>query len=278
MPFNDGVSRIRCFSLGDFHEFEVCPFSFFVKHHLEKKYELEKGSEFQALGNILDLSMKIFHKSKAYSQPVEYLPNIVNRAVFEIREKVAKETGKPSFYSASAAYINEDLIKKAGKIFQNYHQALKGKIKQSLGEVGFCEYLIEDGGKWKLWGGPDTYELGEDGIPEVCDYKYKENNNGWDIDLMSKIYILLASKFLLSKGYKKARFVVRLWLDPGNDQYYEEFDLGKVSEMSGFFKNKIQTILAPSEISFCEKKGCVACQSDPRTQFLKELEPLGLVV
>lgn len=279
MPFNDGIPRAQCFSLTDFHEFEYCPFRFFVKHHLEKKYELEKGSEQGALGNILDLSIKIFHNSKAYGQPADYIPYIVKRAVAEIREKVAQNSSKPSFYSASAPFINDQLISRASKIFQDYYQALGGRIKRSLGEVGFCEFIMEDGnGKWKLWGGPDAYEIGDDGVPEVVDYKYKkdiEKGRDLDMDLMPKIYILLASKFLQSKGYNRARFVVRFWMDPKNNDFYEEFSLEDAESMAGFFKQKIQKILSVKEVTFCERTFCTACSSDQRETFWKELTSLG---
>ena len=119
MPWGDGIPKINCFSLTDFHEYQMCPFRFFVKHHLDRKYELEKGSDFQALGNILDLSIKIFHRAKAYGQPAQYLENLVRRAVFEIRDKVSKETAKPSFYSASAPFINEVLIKSIKEQHEN---------------------------------------------------------------------------------------------------------------------------------------------------------------
>lgn len=283
MPFNDGIPRYRSFSLGDFNDFQACPFRFFVKHHLEKKYEIEdETTESAAIGNILDLSIKIFHRSKAYGQGVEYLPNLVKRAVYEMREKVAQNNGKPSFYSASVPLINDSLIEKAIKIFQDYYLVRKGKIRQSLGEVGFCEYLVEDEeGKMKLWGGPDTYELGDDGVPEVCDYKYKEDmekgKNNLDMDLMPKIYVLLASQYLLSKGYTKARFVVRFWTEPLNEDFFEEFDLSGVENMAELFKQKMQRILNTTEVAFCGKDWCKVCSSPKRDDFLKELISKGFV-
>lgn len=282
MPFNDGIPRYKCFSLTDFNEFEFCPFRFFVKHHLEKKYEVEEGNESSALGNILDQSIKIFHKSKAYGQPVEYLPNLVKRAVYEIRERVAQSSGKPSFYSSTAPFITEELIEKACRIFQDYYRVRKGRIRQSLGEVGFCEYVIEgEDGKVKLWGGPDAYELGDDGVPEVCDYKFREDmekgKNNMDMDLMPKIYVLLASKYLLSKGYERARFVVRFWTEALNEDFYEEFDLSTAENMADLFKQKMHRILTTTEVSFCEKDWCKVCSSPKRNDFLRELISQGFI-
>lgn len=279
MPYGDGIPKINCFSLTDFNEYNLCPFRFFVKHHLDKKYELEKGSEITALGNILDLSIKFFHKAGAYGQPKEYLGNIVNRAVFEIRDKVAREPNKKSFYSASVPFINDKLIQKATKIFQDYYQGLGGKIKRSIGEVGFCEYVISDGSdQWKLWGGPDAFEMGEDGIPEICDYKYSDKDKAWDMDLMPKVYTLLSARALIDKGYFRTRFILRLWTDPGNDSFYEEFDLNKISEMAPFFQNKIQTILSTKEVGVCEKSWCSACQIQTRAEFIRQLSEMGYQV
>src|SRR5438067_1421256 len=103
MPYNDGIPTTHSFSLTDFHEFERCSFSFFVKHHLGKKYELAEGSKALALGSLLDGAIKKFHQSKAYGQPPEYISNLVKAACNEILEKVEKQKGS-SFYSSIKDY------------------------------------------------------------------------------------------------------------------------------------------------------------------------------
>ena len=58
----DDIPRINCFSLGDFHNFEKCFFGFLVKHHLQKRYEIEEGNVNQTIGTLLDLVIKIIYK------------------------------------------------------------------------------------------------------------------------------------------------------------------------------------------------------------------------
>src|SRR5258708_38843152 len=97
MAFGD-IARINCFSLSDYRNFEKCYFDFLVKHHLEKRYEIEKGNKNQAIGNLLDLVIKIIHRTKAYNQPLDYiLGPIFKAAENEIRAKVER-AGARSFY------------------------------------------------------------------------------------------------------------------------------------------------------------------------------------
>jgi len=289
MPFNDGIPRTHSFSLTDFHEFDYCPFRFFVFHHLGKKYEMAEGSRNLALGSLLDASIKLFHKTKSYGQPKEYIKNLIQASCNKMMEKVAKQSS-PSFYSAIKDFLNDDLCEEAAAIFINYYKALDLKIKPAIMEVGFCEWVIEtddpstgrSGQVYKLWGGPDTLEMGEDGIPEVVDYKFRENievgKDNMDMDLMPKIYMLLVCNKLLEKGYKKARFVVRFWQDPKDDSFFEEFDLERVRDFEDIFKERIEEIFNTSVFKFCEKGFCKACKSDQRTLFLKELEDKKLIV
>lgn len=283
MPWGDGIPKINSYSLTDFHDFDFCQFKFYVKHHLDKKYEIEEGNQHLALGSLLDQSIKKFHKAKAYGQPVEYLENILRAAANFMREQVAQK-GPKSFFGASVPFLNEELIKKGIDIFKNYYQKKDGRIRKSLGEVGFCEWIIEsdDGIRFKLWGGPDAYEMGDDGVPEVVDYKSRQDiengKNNIDMDLMPKIYILLASKFLTDIGFKKARFVVRIWQKPEDESMYEEFNLKSLDKDELLFRQKIEKILANDEIKFCEREFCRACQSEKRNEFLLELQKMGLKV
>lgn len=283
MPYGDGIPKINCYSLTDFHTFEFCPFKFFVTHHLDKKYELEEGSEQMALGSLLDQSIKLFHESKAYGCEADYLENLVHAASGRMKEKISGQK-TPSFYSSIEQYLTEDLCQKATEIFKNYYYGKDKKIKTSIGNVGFCEWIIstDDGRKFKLWGGPDAYEMGDDGIPEVVDYKSRENiekgKDNMDMELMPKIYTLLASKFLINKGFKKARFVVRFWQDPKEDGFYEEFNLSAINGEEFLFRQKIERILSTTEITFCDKDFCKACKSEKRSEFALELKKHGLVV
>ncbi len=288
MPYGDGIERVNCFSLTDFHDFECCPFRFFVKHHLGKKYEIEESSEAMALGILLDLAIKKFHTSKAYGQPPTYLANLVMAAFNEIGDKVAKNPGA-SFYSGILPFLTDELVAKATEIFQSYYSAFDFKIKQSFGEVGFCEWIIQTedlpagrqgGRQFKLWGGPDCFELGEDGIPEIVDYKSREDvekgKDNMDMDLMPKMYTLLCCKKLLELGYKQARFVVRFWQDPLEDSFYEEFDLADVSSLEQIFRQKIDRIMNTIEIKFCDSSYCRGCKHADREKFLYELEKHGI--
>lgn len=278
MSFGDGIAKINSYSLTDFHDFESCSFRFFVRHHLDKKYEIEEGSKSLALGSLLDQSIKKFHKSKAYGQSLDYLANLVRAAINSMKEDDARKP-KPSFYTNTIPFLTEELFEKAVQIFKNFYSIRQLKINQSIAEVGFCEVLLDINGiKFKLWGGPDTLELGDDGIPEIIDYKSRENleNVQFDMDLMPKIYTLLCSKNLLKRGYKKARFKVRIWQDPLKESFYEEFDLENLSGIEFLFKQKIEKILATKQINFCEGIFCKACKSPKRDEYLGKLKNLGL--
>lgn len=284
MPYGDGIAKINSYSLTDFHDFDFCPFRFFVKHHLDKKYEIEEGNRPMALGSLLDQTIKLFHKSKAYSQPSDYLGYLVQAAAKLIKERVAKQPG-PSFYASIVEFLDDKLIQKATEVFRDFYQKRGRKINQSLGEVGFCEWIIAPvpsgtGQVYKLWGGPDALELGDDGMPEVVDYKSRDDVeagiNGLDMDLMPKVYTLLVTSKLTKLGYDKARFRVRIWQDPLNEDLYEEFDLGMMEETVFLIKQKIDRIVNIQEIKFCEKNFCRACNSDKRQQYLQELAKLGL--
>lgn len=296
MPFNDGIPRTHSFSLTDFHDFDFCPFRFFVFHHLGKKYELAEGSVNLALGSLLDETIKQFHITKSYGQPPLYIKNLVKAARNKMLEKEARQT-PPSFYSAIKPFLNDELCERASEVFINYYLTLDKKIKPSIDEVGFCEWIIKgDGGVFKLWGGPDALEMGDDGIPEIVDYKLREtlsfnseeaqnyklhankNKNSLDMDLMPKIYTLLVVKKLKEMGFNKARFIVRLWLDPKNKDYYEEFDLDSVVNFEEIFKGRINKILTTQELKFCEREFCKACSSDQRMLFLKELKAKKLII
>lgn len=281
MPFNDGIPRTHSFSLTDFHEFDHCPFRFFVFHHLGKKYEMAEGSRNLALGSLLDEAIKLFHKTKSYGQPPGYIKNLIFAARNKMFEKEAKQSS-PSFYSAIKEFLNDELCKEATDIFINYYLALNQKIKPAIDEVGFCEWVIEsEDGSFKLWGGPDTLEMGEDGIPEIVDYKFRENievgKDNMDMDLMPKIYTMLVSKKLLDKGFKKVRFVVRFWQDPLENNFFEEFDLEDVAKYEEIFRQRIEEIFNTTKIKFCEKDFCKACKSDQRILFIKELEQKKLI-
>lgn len=308
MPWNDGIPKINSYSLTDFHDFDFCPFRFFVYHHLGKKYELSESSPSLALGSLLDESIKLFHRAKAYGCEPDYLGNIVEAALNFIKEKVAKG-GEFSFHGKHIPYLNDQAVKGATKIFKDYYLAKDKKINRSLGEVGFCEWIIKgdpstgSGQVYKLWGGPDALEEGDDGIPEVVDYKSREalafnselNDNSTDevqnyksregskkaklnldMDLMPKIYTLLVSRKLVDKGYSKARFKVRIWQDPLNESFFEEFDLETIENAQVLFKQKIDKILSTQDLRFCEKDFCRACKSDKRDEFLIELQKMGL--
>jgi hypothetical protein len=280
----DDIPRKNCFSLTDFNEFESCPFRFFVYHNmgLGKKYELSEGNLNMALGSLLDETIKLFHRVRAYGQPPEYIRNLIKASCNKMKDKIQKQAG-PSFFSLMEPYLNDETCEKAAEIFINYYKALGCKIKPTLGEVDFCEWvLICEGQKCKLWGWPDTYELGDDGIPEVCDYKFREDvekgKANMDMDIMPKAYMLLASKFLLSKGYKKARFIVRFWQDPGNNDFYEEFDLEKVLQFEELFKQKIGKIIKAKEFNFCTRPFCNICKYDKKDDLVFELRKMGILL
>lgn len=275
MAFND-TPRLYCFSLGDFHNCDKCYFDFLVKHHLQKRYELEEGSQNQAIGSLLDLVIKIIHRTKAYGQPLNYILNSIFKAAEnEIRERSGRSVTK-SFYSATVTFLTEENINEAKEIFTKYHQARKGRIGRSVINKEFWECLLEGERVLKLWGGPDALEMGEDGIVEIVDYKYfedpKKGRENLDMDLMPKLYSLLCAPELLKAGFLKVRFRVRSWNDPLDESLYEEFDLQTAANLKEFFKHKIERILSMVEITFCEKPYCRACNSDQRDVWIKELK------
>ncbi|MBI4035648.1 PD-(D/E)XK nuclease family protein [Candidatus Daviesbacteria bacterium] len=280
----DNIPRTHCFSLGDLHEYDRCVFSFFVKHHLGKKYELAEGNANQVIGTLLDIAMKKLHQTQAYDQPPEYLQNLVKAAERIIREDVEKR-GKNSFYGAQIEFLTEETILKAQEIFKKYTENLAGKYKKyvqtaiSQRPKPFWERVIASQQSLKLWGAPDAIEMGEDGIPEVVDYKYFEDleraQKNIDMDLMPKVYTLLCAQDLQESGYSRVRFKVRFWQDPKNESFYEEFDLLTAQNLENFLKDKIERILRTTEISFCEKAYCQVCLHPDRPKWLQELADKG---
>ena len=280
MVWND-IPRIHSFSLGDFHDFEYCVFRFFVKHHLGKKYELAEGSLNQAIGTLLDLAVKKFHSSRSYGQPVEYLPNLIKAAEAEMREKVQKSLSPYSFFSAQIPFLTPEVASRANEIFKDYYLKIKRKFHQSLSNKTFWDYVIKGETPLKLWGGPDTIEQGDDGIPEVIDYKYKEDQEKGkervDMDLMPRLYTLLASPDLSKLGFEKVRFKVKFWLDPEDESFYEEFGISNMPNLETFFKDKVERILRTDGLSFCEKPFCKVCNSPKRQEWVKELQKRGWI-
>ena len=281
MPYGDGIPRTHCFSLTDIHDFDQCVFRFLVRHDLERKFEIDDSSPKMALGTILDETIKLYHLSTATNDP-EYLSFIVRGAVRHIKTSIA-EKGEKSFYFKHGEFINEALIEQAIDIFKNYYAGLNGKIKKSLGKVGFCEYIIESPrAKFKLWGGPDTFEMGDDGVPEVVDYKYHEDPQKGaerlDMDLTPNLYTLLSSEQLKKMGYNRARFIIRQWTDPSNTTLFTDFDLDDLGEVVKQIKQKIEIILNNKSVSFCERSFCRACKSEKRQEYLRELEEKKMVL
>lgn len=275
------IPRIYCFSLGDFRQFEKCYFGFLVKHHLQKKYQIEEGSFNGAVGSLLDLAIKKLHLSKAYHQTLEYLlSSLFKAAEQDIREQAERE-GLHSFYGATVKFLTPQAQETAQQVFKNYYQKRQGKINKAILNKRFWECILEapalsQAEVFKIWGGPDALEMGDDGIPEIVDYKYFEDSergrNNLDMDLMPKLYTLLCASQLLQSGYKKAKFRVRSWTDPLDESLYEEFDLTTVSSLKDFFHHKITKILSVSELAFCEKDYCKACKSDQRDEWIKLLQ------
>ncbi|MCL4366770.1 PD-(D/E)XK nuclease family protein [Patescibacteria group bacterium] len=284
--YRDDIPRVRSFSLGDFHDFDRCVFRFFVNHHLEKKYELAEGNVNQAIGSLLDLAIKKVHQTKAYDQPIEYLENLVKAAETEMRTDVLQR-GRNSFYGAQIDFLTEETSQKAKEVFKKYYQGLIGKYQPLVLTPTtkklrpFWKVVIKEEKPVQLWGGPDAIERGGDGIPEVVDYKYMEDLQkgvgNLDMDLMPKIYILLTAQELLEVGFAKARFVVRLWQDPGNNSYYEEFNLNNKQFLEDFFQEKIDKILRTTSLTFCDKDFCPACKSPHRQQWIAQLKLKGWI-
>ena len=283
MAFDD-IPRVNSFSLGDFHDFDYCVFRFFVYHHLGKKYELAEGSVNQTIGSLLDLAVKKFHHSNSYGQPVGYLPNLIKAAEAEMKEKVQNSPSKYSFFSAQIPFLTPVVTSRANEVFKTYFQKIGGKIPKSLSNKTFWNYVlrgekspVDSSSKpLKIWGGPDTIEQGVDGIPEVIDYKYHEDSEAgkerMDMDLMPKLYILLASPDLINLGSEKARFKVKFWQDPEDESFYEEFEISNMPNLEAFFKDKMERILRTDELSFCERPFCKACNSSQKEEWIKELK------
>src|SRR5258708_7266694 len=123
MPYGDGIPKINCYSLTDFHDFEQCPFRFLIRHHLDRKYEIDESSPVIALGNLLDQSIKRFHKEKAYgTKSSKRLVKIVKDSEEEMRNLVAEDKykGKNHFFEATIPFLNEGLVTAALKIFTDY--------------------------------------------------------------------------------------------------------------------------------------------------------------
>lgn len=271
--WQNDIPKIRCFSLGDFHDFDYCPFRFFVNHHLEKKYELAEGNDRLALGSVLDMAVKKLHAAKAYNISNSFLPIFIKAAETHIRDQ-AKYEGPRSFYGPIVPFLNEDVTAKAEQIFKQYYTEVgfkraihKNKLKP------FWKYTIKGSEPLILWGGADGIELGEDGLAEVVDYKYYQEKSNYklDMDLMPKIYTLLAAQELIQLGFTKARFILRLWNDPKNNDFYEEFDLTTINQLEPFFTAKIEKILRTTSLSFCNKDFCKACKSNKKGEWRGEL-------
>lgn len=286
MSYGDKIDRVHSFSLGDFHDFDRCVFSFFVQHHLQKKYELAEGNKNQAIGSLLDLGIKKLHLTHAYHESPDYLINLIKAASMDIKNEVEMR-GKNSFFGAIPPFLTPEVIAFAQEVFKNYLISMKDKIKPAVPTYQmkkikpFWERIIQSDKPLKLWGGPDAIEMGDDHIPEVADYKYFENaergKSNLDMDLMPKIYILLTANDLIETGFDKARFIARLWTEPGNNDFYEEFDLTAVDNLENFFKDKIERILRTKELSFCEKDYCKVCKSEFREEWIAELKVKGFI-
>lgn len=282
----DTIPRTHSFSLGDLHDFDRCVFAFFVRHHLGKKYELAEGNANQAIGSLLDLAIKKFHQIKAYSQPPEYLVNLIKAGEVQMKEDVLKR-GINSFYGSQVEFLTPEVVAKAQEVFKGYTQKMAGKYKKMVvtpitkRAKPFWERVIVSEKTLKLWGGPDAIEMGEDGIPEIVDYKYFEDidkgREYLDMDLMPKVYTLLCAEDLLGSGFSKARFKVKFWQDPSNESFYEEFDLKEAGNLENFLKDKIERILRTSELTFCQKDYCQICHHQDREKWVKELQDQGWI-
>lgn len=285
MSYGDGIPKINSYSLTDFHDFEDCPFRFLVRHHLDRKYDIDEGNPQSALGNLLDQSIKKFHKASYYGCSPEDLVGIVRASARQMKEDVeaAKLKGKNHFYGATIPFLTDELINEAIEIFQNYYQQVNQKIKPAILDVGFCEWPIKiNGDNFKVWGGPDTLELGDDGIAEICDYKSRKNieagKANLDMELMPLLYSLLVSPKLKALGHKKARFVVRFWQDPKEESFSREFNLEAIDGEEFLIRQKIERILATAQFNACNKRFCQACKSELKDDFIRQLQDKGYKV
>ncbi len=280
------IPKINGYSLTDFHDFEECKFRFFVRHHLDRKYEIAKGSDQLALGVLLDRAIKEVHRNKdkgSYKAPIERLVKSVRYAEKLIREEEQNSPKRPNFSTAVVEYFTEDVIKTAEFLFHNFCMQKQGKFKESIFDVGFCKWTLKIGNEeFVLWGGPDTVEMGEDGVPEVIDYKSRQNisrgKDYMDMDLMPKLYMLLTCQELQRRGFKKARFRVVFWQDPLEDEFYQDFDLEQVKEHEKIFVEKIEKIIKHAEIDYCGGQYCDACNYEKKNDFISELKEKGFKI
>lgn len=271
------IPKINGYSLTDFHDFDECKFRFFVRHHLDKKYEIATGSAQMALGVLLDKCIKNIHRHKAYEHPLDKLINVVSFSAKQIREEEESNPRKPNFNSAVVKFIDDDLIKAAELIFRNYYGQISGKFSRSIMMVDFYKYYFKmDDKDYILWGGPDTIEMGDDVIPEVIDYKSRQDvvrgKEKMDMDLMPKIYTLLVSDDLKKRGFEKARFKVKFWQDALENDFSEVFDLGDLKKLEKVFAHRVKIIEDTKEVEMCGGQYCDACNFEKREEFLEELK------
>jgi ATP-dependent helicase/DNAse subunit B len=279
------ISKINGYSLTDFHDFEECKFRFFVRHHLDRKYEIASGSEQMALGVLLDRAIKEVHRNRekgSYKASVDRLVKSVRYSVDLIKKEEKNSPKRPNFSTAVVEYFNEDVIVAAEGLFRNFCVQLDGKFKPAVMDIDFCKWFLKvNNEEYVLWGGPDTIEMGHDGIPEVIDYKSRQNisrgKDKMDMDLMPKMYILLTCKQLQKMGFKKARFRVVFWQDPKEDTFCEEFDLTNTEKLEKIFVKKIDQIVKHKEVDHCAAKYCDACNAEKREEFIEELVGKGYV-
>lgn len=277
------VPPLNGYSLSDFHDFDVCKFRFLVKHHLGKKYEIAKGNKPMALGVLLDRSIKEIHKYKGYKHSVDRLVKSVKYAHDLIVKEEKNSPKQPNFNTSAVSFFDEDLIAMAEQVFRNYHAQIEGNFQQSLFHVDFCKWFLDvDNETYVLWGGPDTVEMGRDGIPEVIDYKSRmdigKGKKYMDMELMPKMYMLLTAKELQKLGFQKARFKVVFWQDPRDESFCEEFDLTKLDEHEDVFRTRIKQIKKTLDYEYCAGQYCDACNFHERQSFIEELEKKGYKV
>lgn len=278
---SDFIPTVRGYSLSDFHDFDSCIFKFLIKHHLGKKYEIGKGSPQMALGVLLDKTIKVIHSygEKSYRATPQRLVGAVRFSAKKIIKEEKDSPKKPNFNTATVEFLTEEVLKTAENILLNYLTQIKA-LKKSLWEIKFLQKTLNvEGEKYKLWGGPDTLEIGDDGLPEIIDYKSRQDiakgKQYMDMDLMPKMYTLLMAEDLLKNGYKKARFKVKFWQDPYDESFTEEFDLEDLGKTEDLFKEKIKTIIKNKSIIFCMKQFCEACNNEKSEEYLAELEKMG---
>lgn len=277
------IPKINGYSITDFHDFEECKFRFFVRHHLDRKYEIATGSEQMALGVVLDRAIKEVHRNRhkgSYKADLARLVKSVKYAADLIKKEEKNNKKHPNFNTAVVQYITDSVVETAESIFSNFYTQIGGKLKPAIVDVDFCKWYLKVGEEeFMLWGGPDTIEMGLDGLPEVIDYKSRVNivkgKDRMDMVLMPKMYMLLCAKLLQDLGYKKARFRVVFWQDPLEDTFCEEFELEKITDHEQIFIDKIATILAAKEFDYCAGQYCDACNHAKREEFMEELKKRG---